>query len=194
MRTLQTKEARVNKQEIAFNNFISKGAIYENYKNEIHIFEYQEDKYFCLAIFNKKAYKPYCHIAFKDEQRKKTYVGEQKKITDEGIKQRELWLQRNLEEAKKYVPGAILYSSWGYEQTNIDFYKIVNRVNDTVTLVEIGGLRNYSGDMSGTVTPNTEKIIGEPFKKRISKGYIHLNSYSFASLYDGTPKYFSTYA
>ena len=94
-----------------------------------------------------------------------------------------------------YVPGAILYSSWGYEQTNVDFYIILERVNNTVTLQQIGEIRQYDHADSGKVSPDASKTFGEPFKKRINKyGYINLNSYSYCNLYDGTPKYFSTYA
>lgn len=111
------------------------------------------------------------------------------------IERAEISLKKGIEEGKKYVPGAILYSLWGYDQTNVDFYIILERVNNTVTLQQIGGIRKYSSDMSGTVTPDIDKKIGEPFKKRINKyGNISLTSYSDAYLYDGTPKMFSTYA
>ena len=43
--------------------------------------------------------------------------------------------------------GDIYVCSWGYDQTNIDYYKVVNVKNKTVNLVSIGQTRNYTGPM-----------------------------------------------
>jgi len=34
-------------------------------------------------------------------------------------------------------PGSFLYSSWGYDQTNADFYKVVKRTPKMVTIVQV---------------------------------------------------------
>jgi len=97
---------------------------------------------------------------------------------------------------KLFVPGAILYSSWGYDQTNIDFYEILERNNDFVIIQEIGQVRDHDsmGD-SGTCMPNKEIKIGEPFRKKITKNAsINLESYKGCWLWDGKPKSWSSYA
>jgi hypothetical protein len=55
--------------------------------------------------------------------------------------------------------------SWGYEQTNINFYLVVERKKSTLVLQEIGQNRTYEHQDSGTCTPNTSIIIGKSLKE-----------------------------
>ena len=53
--------------------------------------------------------------------------------------------------------GKIFYSSWGYEQTNIDFYKVVevSKSGKTITLQQIGSqVVEVNGYCSEDVIPN----------------------------------------
>lgn len=80
------------------------------------------------------------------------------------------------ESKKAFVPtsaaGDIFVSSWGYEQTNVDFYLLESIKGKTGTFVKIGQYvvenSEGSGGMSCYVLPAAENIIGEPFKKLIS--------------------------
>ena len=95
------------------------------------------------------------------------------------------------------VVGDILYSSWGYEQTNIDFYQVVEVSNTkkTVKIREIESKIHSTGDMSGTKMPDIGNFIGEIKTKKVQpNNYVGLNSYSSASKWDGFPKSFSSYA
>lgn len=42
--------------------------------------------------------------------------------------------------------GDILYASWGYDQTNVDYYKVTRTTKHTVDLITIGKKRSASGD------------------------------------------------
>ncbi len=100
------------------------------------------------------------------------------------------------------VPGDILYSSWGYDQTNIDFYQVVevSASKKSVKIREIGYTEEYNSvQMSGKKMPVPGKFTGEVMNKKVKGGrglseYISLNSFSSAWKWDGTPKSFSTYA
>jgi len=91
----------------------------------------------------------------------------------------------------------VLYSSWGYEQTNVDFYQVIKLVGKTmVEIQEINQIREYESDMSGSCSPRVGSFIdAEPLRKKVTTDGIsvRLESYSRASKYDGQPKYFSTY-
>ena len=148
-----------------------------------------------VAIFQGKGHKPYKHYRFDDEAALNAFI--------EREKQRELKEEQNrVERSKQYeaekmqiVPGAILYSSWGYEQTNIDFYMVVSRKNDFVILQEVGQHRTYDRDDTGNCTPDVSKKINNPFRKKINNyGGVNLNSYSWCGLWDGKPKAWSSYA
>lgn len=184
------------RREITIEYFTKKSESVENYKDYILIFQYKSEKGLpCAAILRNREKKPSLHYQFRSESERVDFINRQKASADNDIEREAIRHAVRMKEAEKFVKGAIVYDSWGYEQTNIDFYVIVERSGVSVTLQQIGGIRKYSSDMSGTVTPDIDKKIGEPFKKRINKyGSISLTSYSSAYLYDGTPKMFSTYA
>jgi hypothetical protein len=59
-----------------------------------------------------------------------------------------------------YEAGAIIESSWGYDQTNIDFFQIAKRSGDWVSLIP---LNSKTVDRSGPMM--TSKVMpGEPMK------------------------------
>ena len=65
--------------------------------------------------------------------------------------------------------GKIFYSSWGYEQTNIDFYKViaVSKSGKSITLIKLGNkIAEVEGFCSEYVLPDESKEIGEPIKNR----------------------------
>ena len=102
--------------------------------------------------------------------------------------------------------GDVLVSSWGYEQTNIDYYQVVGLVGEaSVLLQEIAKQKNTDvrGD-TGKCVPVIDNFIGEPFTKKVTNGIrVTLSSYSSASkkeytLIDGVktfkPDFWSSYA
>ena len=70
----------------------------------------------------------------------------------------------------------VFYTSWGYEQTNVDYYKVVGfRGQSTLLLQEIGAFRidTNATHSSAELIPNPEHLIGEVFSKQAK-----LNQYS----------------
>ena len=95
----------------------------------------------------------------------------------------------------------ILYTSWGYDQTNIDFYKVtaLSPSGKTATIVPIGQKETRdAGFLCEYVVADPENVIGEPLKKKIQKygehEYLRMTSYSTATPWDGKEKYQSHYA
>ena len=76
--------------------------------------------------------------------------------------------------------GKIFYSSWGYEQTNVDFYKVieVSKSGKTITLQKIGSqIVAINGFCSEEVVPNEERIIDQPLTNRRINTYPNGNIY-----------------
>lgn len=93
--------------------------------------------------------------------------------------------------------GDVLYASWGYDQTNIDFVLVV-RVpsNKTVAVREITGKSTgESGFMSGHVVPGYEfKKDSKEMIRKVGQGdRISIDDHSFGP-WDGKPLYESWYA
>lgn len=99
-----------------------------------------------------------------------------------------------------YQVGKIMYASWGYDQTNIDWYKIVKRSKSTVWLQPIGDMRNETHFMAGVSMPqenvNAGPIIRRKLHMRDGKiiGCSFEQSYGWINAWDGKPKGYSSYA
>lgn len=109
--------------------------------------------------------------------------------------------------ADKIEEGAILYSSWGYDQTNIDYYMVTRTTAKSCWIVPMMQVETPSegfSPMSGhtvpleavttdrwgdAIVPELHKIHRYEFGESIS-----LTSYSSARLWDGAAKYASHYA
>lgn len=73
--------------------------------------------------------------------------------------------------------GDVVYSSWGWEQTNIDFYVVTRVISKTmVELTSCADHRTYTSDMTGTCVPNTEKLTGDVLRVKFdaqNRGTVH---------------------
>jgi hypothetical protein len=110
---------------------------------------------------------------------------------------------REAERIKKnnesYKVGAIMSSSWGYDQTNIDFYEIVKITDKTIWLIEIGKIKGQETSfMTNTVMPNKEVKVGKMFHRKLcwTEGKIAGCSieYGWCSIWNGQPETESHYA
>jgi len=59
--------------------------------------------------------------------------------------------------------GDIYSASWGYDQTNVDWYKVIKTTKCGATIVEIAASRDETGFMSGNSSP-VDEVIGSPKK------------------------------
>lgn len=99
------------------------------------------------------------------------------------------------------APGDVLVSSWGYDQTNVDFYKVVVGAapGKFCQIVKVG--QSYvSGDhWVGKVVAVPDVLIGRPFKKKVKANPYHgacvkIASYAHATPWDGKPQSQTGYA
>ena len=103
-----------------------------------------------------------------------------------------------------FKEGDILVSSWGYDQTNVDFYQVTKVLKKSVKIRKISSKMLPAGEgyssMSGMVVAVKDGFIEDSKEqlKRVSGfnggGYVSLSSYSGAYKWDGKPEYCSWYA
>lgn len=90
---------------------------------------------------------------------------------------------------KQLEVGDILYSSWGYDQTNIDFYKVKRFAGKT--MIELVPIESQLTDKQDS--PYQDMVVpypakeGKPFRRKLQGDYVNLNSYSGARFWDGKP-------
>jgi len=94
--------------------------------------------------------------------------------------------------------GDIFVCSWGYDQTNIDYYKVLEVKNKSVVISAIGQNRTYTGHMQGECNPVPEVVSGKRITKRINacgdSVSLKMTSYSWAHPWSGKTNHFTEWA
>jgi hypothetical protein len=113
---------------------------------------------------NKGQYKQLEGFYFESEERRQQWIDKKIATIKEREEDKETEKKRK-EEAKADHPfkvGDILYQSWGYDQTNIDFYQITAVLNKSVRIRGIKQTRvREAGFMAEYVKPIKDFFRGE---------------------------------
>lgn len=149
---------------------------------------------YAWIAYRRKQSKSFFRRAYRTEQQRQVDIDMYVREAERTIKET---MERKLV-TNPYKEGDILYSSWGYDQTNIDFYKVLEVKAKSVVIAEISQ-ETISGsqmEMSARVMPRPERVVGQPMLKRVAdaQGNVRLTSYSHARTWDGTPKTATYYA
>jgi hypothetical protein len=94
--------------------------------------------------------------------------------------------------------GDIFVCSWGYDQTNIDYYKVLEVKNKSVVIAGIGQNRTYTGHMQGECSPVPNAVSNKRITKRIiacgDSVSLKMTSYSWAYPWSGKTNHFTEWA
>lgn len=88
--------------------------------------------------------------------------------------------------------GDILYTSWGWEQTNVSFYEVTRETKASIWVRRIRSKTTEKGFMCGETVPvePREYISDEVMTRRKTA---RMSKYAPLFKWDGTPKYTSWY-
>lgn len=82
--------------------------------------------------------------------------------------------------------GDVLVSSWGYDQTNTDYYEVTKLIGEKqVEIRMIGAQVEETGWLCGQSVPAPGKFVGEPMVKLARNGCVSVRG--FASAHKMTP-------
>jgi hypothetical protein len=163
-------------------------------------YERVQDGKSTLAIFKGKKADPAIHLYYEDPTLAEEAINEE--FTREEIKRAERLMQEGYYESLRdqLVPGIIMCSIWGVELNNVEFYKIVDRNNDHITLVEIDCIRsgtNVNGtirDDHGYCIPNPTISVGVQFNRKISRfAEVNITKRISAHKWDNSPIFWSSF-
>ncbi|UOF78924.1 hypothetical protein [Caudoviricetes sp.] len=180
------------------NTLPSDAQVYAN-EDGVVIYKYTSRKgYLSLMAFIGRTNSPSLHKSYLSEEDCKKAFGN----IIENVRNRSI--RKNESKARQIQPstlivGDILVSSWGYEQTNVDFYQVTKIIGKrTVEIREIATSSEYvSGmsTMSDYAMPVKDSFISGPEKKVVTNGStISFSSYRSAYKWDGRKQYRSWYA
>lgn len=150
----------------------------------------------CAALFLGKAQKPKWRYRFRSEAERAARI---EKDLANFAANRQAAADRRAASRRphKLEVGHILVASWGYEQTNVDFYQVTRVIGaHTVEIREIeGNVTRGDGGWSGQVIPAIDAFTGEPMIKRVIDGdTVKIESFAYARLWDGLPRNWTAYA
>ena len=172
-----------------------------NENKEAKVIVYINDAKCTAQMFLGRKKKAKFHYKFQSTERLEVYVADEMKYILDQFNRVQAWKNKEknekVEGLKNIKVGDIFNATWGYEQTNQDFYQVVGiktKSNKTLVIRELKVNREYTSDMSGNVTPTKDDFYSEPREIKFDGKYIKINSFSKATLWDGTSRYFSTYA
>lgn len=165
--------------------------------------------------FAGKARKPVFYYSFNTEEKKNKFISDWaiSQIKKINLKAEHKAERKQLQEnaLDSVNVGDVFCSSWGYEQTNIDYYQVIAiKGKSTITLRQISSeIVENTSDLTGKKVPCKDDFIDEAFDKRIcvyskfSDGKprvsVNLSSFQTASLKypnakgEYEPDYFSHY-
>lgn len=80
-------------------------------------------------------------------------------------------VEQRREAGQQLVVGDVLVASWGYEQTNYDYYQVTRKVGArSVEIRELAKDMTYDGGaMAGECVPIKGRFVGEPMTKRVDE-------------------------
>jgi hypothetical protein len=120
----------------------------------------------------------------------------------EADKQKRKEADMNTLASDHYTEGDIIVNTWGWEQTNVNFYQVVKVGNRTIDIVEIdsamteGSMQSHG--MACDVVPVKDSFRNEGDSYRLtvkSDGVLSSpKSYYYMHKWDGRPEYKSWYA
>ena len=134
---------------------------------------------FLTAGKNKGQYKLIQGYYFNDETRREVWVKEQIANIKGRIADTEKYkaAKKDAVSGHTFKVGDCLYQSWGYEQTNIDFFQVVEVLPKSVKIRPISQImvKDSGGFMCENVMPDKSNFIGETVTRPI-KAYIAGNT------------------
>jgi hypothetical protein len=114
----------------------------------------------------------------------------QQYVEEWASRKRESAASRLAERAERNKPhslqaGDVLVSSWGYEQTNVEFFEVVRVVGKSsveLRAIRAEKLSDGAQTMTGKSWPVVGDYISEPFRKKAdASGYVKLSSFQGAA-------------
>lgn len=176
---------------------IPKGFLETIYQDQNSVIYTRETPNIVAIGFSGKRSKPDFNYGFKNFMGRKTFIDRYLKRLDDIKADKEKRKQDRLSYVHTLEVGDILVCSWGYEQTNVDFYQVVRLVGKTIAIIreiESTHLDEAGCGMSGIKMPVKDAFSGEEMVKKIGKGnYVRITSFAWASPWNGKPCRYNWY-
>jgi hypothetical protein len=153
--------------------------------------------------YYRKSVHPKFHYTFKSIERRDKYIAEwMENLKQSAAVLKNMMAERkaNREQPNKLKVGDILVFSWGWEQTNVDFFQVLETRAHSVKIRPIASKTvpdmSTGNSMACYVVAVKDHFLDKPAVwKRVQYGdSVKMASYGHCGLWDGKPHYESWYA
>lgn len=194
IRTANTKAGRLERRQAELDHMASKGWQIETMPeaNAILCRLDRPDGKAESKAFKGTAAKPFWWYLFKTIERREAFIDRR---IDDLKRVAEKACRKSPPAADHYAVGEVLYDSWGYDQTNVDWYQVTRVKGKSIWLRRVAENSSDAGNCSsGFTQPRRNEFHGEEIRKTVQPGG-HVASPLRGGLYkwDGKPKYCSSY-
>ena len=163
----------------------------------IYTFQNEKINQPCAIAYSGKRSKADFHFRFANMEQREKHIRDYLNLMYDKMKRKEERIRERLAFKHTLKVGDILTRSWGYEQTNVDFYQVVELKEKMVKIREIDSVmpNGEEGFMTGYVIPIKDKFIGEKISKRkvLVGNVIKINNHAYAYMWNGNPQRVSWY-
>lgn len=142
-----------------------------------------------LMGFHGRAQKPDFNYRFPNAKARERYAQDHFKRFRE-------WEAARKPKGRQVAPGDVLKCSWGYDQTNVDYYQVTRLIGEQyVEVRELQTSASYEGQqMAGYVVPLPGEFVGEPLRRKADGDCVKISSCQYAFKVDpvmvgGVPTY-----
>ena len=161
----------------------------------------------CAAVFHGKAQKPDWKHLFRSEEQREEYITSWRESLATTRADRDRRKQERQDFAHGFKVGDILSGSWGYEQTNVDFWQVTEVRGKQIIMRHLCGelVKGEEGFMQGRMVPVPDAFLTQngdewaTLRKTPSpngsdgKGSVKIASYLYAHEWSGNPMFCSWY-
>ena len=125
----------------------------------------------CVKAFVGKQAKPALYVAYRNDERRAAAVAAFIQSCDATVARKAEAAAKRRAFRHTLKVGTLLSTSWGYDQTNVEFFEVTALIGETMVEVrEIAQQVTEDGFMSGKCTPRAGQFIGKPLRKRVLEG------------------------
>ena len=147
--------------------------------------------------FHGRAQKPDFHYRYRTAERREARVAEffANRRGTLAFKAEQAAKRKAKAATRKLEVGHVLYTHWGYEQTNIEWFEVTALIGKTmVELREVAGRREETAWAQGKTFPDVGNYVGDPIRRRDrGDGTVKICDVRNGYLWDGKPKHWTAY-
>lgn len=138
--------------------------------------------------FVGKSNKPLWNYRFKDDAQRQRTIEEAIKSRKRVKEDKDKRVQERREYQHPYKVGDILDTSWGYDETHVDFYQVVEVRGKVLIIREITQRVDHETQGAEYVVPAKDSFTGGPIRIIPTSSGVKIDGH-YGSLWEGKPKY-----